>query len=69
MIYECNECDGIDHAGKCRIEVPGISPVRCPVSDMIADWKIADCTEQQVQPDNAEKDVPFGYYPNNEFEE
>jgi hypothetical protein len=26
-------------------------------------------TEQQVQPDNAEKDVPFGYYPNNEFEE
>ena len=25
--------------------------------------------QQQVQPDNAEKEIPFGYYPNNEFEE
>jgi hypothetical protein len=30
--------------------------------------KGAKNTEQQVQPDNADKEIPFGYYPNNEFE-
>jgi hypothetical protein len=29
--------------------------------------QVAENTEQQVQPDNAEKEIPFGYYPNNEF--
>lgn len=51
MLYECSVCDESDGGGKCTINVPGVEkPQCCPVwNNWSAKWKIADCTEQQVQ--------------------
>ena len=71
--YECYEDDPcILQSKRVGFVLPNQCPFRTEIQAMptwCKEKKIAKNTEQQVQPDNAEKEIPFGYYPNNEFEE
>ena len=55
--YDCTSC-------KLQGQSYNITEIAkdCPYKDRAI-------IQQQVQPDNAEKEIPFGHYPNNEFEE
>ena len=75
---ECTDQERLDYfsAGFCSgykaggVEEDWIDEAFCEYERKRQERTVgAKNTEQQVQPDNAEKDVPFGYYPNNEFEE
>jgi hypothetical protein len=58
---EHDDCDGCENFERENAD--------CYACFNYSKWKSqgAKNTEQQVQPDNAEKEIPFGYYPNNEF--
>lgn len=56
MTFFCSSCRWHDKRMTCELIVPdGVVPKLCHVHGVFAPWKIADCTEQQVQPDNSPK--------------